>query len=192
MAKAEKEVKENIKDLALLRKEFERGQMPMRKMMALRQKLVELHVAGNITSSEKDMMIIILKRDRVKGGISDYHSEILNRIEVEKCEEEAYVKVDNAPRVHFLSKDQICRYFKDTDKDRFVVFVERSIPPEWQMTTDLLMKEMRGHFAPEDQYPKERKLLHRLDLTEKEFHAWFYPISNDELKAEKQEENYTF
>lgn len=191
MAKPET-TKDNIADLSDLRREFERAQMPLRKVMALKHKLIELHLADKQTKSEKDLMLTILKRDRLKGSLTDYHSEILNRIEVLTCEEKAVVKVDNAPRVHFLSKDLVCPYYKDNDKDRFVVFVERKIPTEWQMTVDLLMKEARGHFASEDQYPKERTLLHRLDLTDREFGAWFEIVDTDILKATKTEENYTF
>lgn len=189
---AKVETKDNIADLGDLRKEFERAQMPLRKVMALKHKLIELHLADKQTKPEKDLMLTILKRDRLKGSLTDYHSEILNRIEVLTCEEKAVVKVDNAPRVHFLSKDLVCPYYKDNDKDRFVVFVERKIPTEWQMTVDLLMKEARGHFAPEDQYPKERTLLHRLDLTDREFNAWFDIMDLDILKATKTDETYTF
>lgn len=191
MAKTEI-TKDTIPDLQELRREFERAQMPLRKVMALKTKLVELHLADKQSKAEKELMMIILKRDRLKGSLTDYNSELLNRIEVQGCEEKAVVKVDNAPRVHFLTKDLVCPYFKDNDKDRFVVFVERKIPPEWQMSIDLLMKEARGHFAPEDQYPKERTLLHRLDLTDREFHAWFDPQDSDILKATKTEETYTF
>lgn len=191
MAKEQKEIKDNIADLPLLRKEFERGQMQARKLTALRMKLIELYTAKISTEKENELMTMILKRDHLKGSISDANLEILNRIEVKKADEEAYVKIDNAPSVHFLSKDQKVKFYKDNDKDRFVVFVERRIPPSHQMTEDLLFKEMRGHFAPESEYPKERTLLHRLDLTVKEFNAWFQVIDSDDLKAEK-EETFTF
>ena len=190
MAKEEK--KDTIADLQLLRKEFERGQMPLRKSTALKSKLIELHLASNQTKAEKDLMLIMLKRDRLKGSLSDYHSEILNRIEVNVCDEKAVVKVDNAPRVHFLNKDMVCPFYKDSDADRFVVFVERRIPTDWQMSVELLKREERGHFASEDQYPKERKLLHRLALTQKEFDAWFDILDQDLLKAETLEKEYVF
>lgn len=190
MAKKE-ETKGNIEGLQALKKEFERGQMAPRKLTALRAKLVELHTAKKDTDEEQSLLVMILKRDRLKGSISDFNTELLNRIEIKKADEQAYVKVDNAPVVHFLSKDQKVKFFKDNDKDRFVVFVERKIPPSHQMTEELLLKEMRGHFASPDEYPKERILLHRLDLTVKEFNAWFQVIDDNDLKPEL-EETFTF
>ena len=192
MAKADaKEVKDNINDLPLLRKEFERGQMQTRKLTALKAKLIELYMGEKQSANEFELMLMILKRDRLKGQLNDAHMELLNGIDIKKCEETCFVKVDNAPRVHHLSKDQVCRFYKDNDTDRFVVFVEIKVPPSHQMTYDLLMKEARGHFPSEDMYPKERIRLHRLDLTAKEFHAWFQINSDDILAAEKPEE-YTF
>lgn len=192
MAKAE--AKENIKDLSLLQREFERGMMEDRKLIALRQKLIDLHIAGTSNPGEHNLLVAVLKRDRLKGRLEDIDAnmEILNRIEVEKATEKAYVKIDHPPRVHHLTKNKVCKFFKDNDTDKFVVYVEITIPATHQMTEELIYAEMRGHFKSPDEYPKPKVRLQRLDLQPREFHAWFNIISDDDLAPTKREEVYTF
>lgn len=186
------EGKGNIENLASLAKEFETNRMEPRKVVALRSKLIELFKSEKITEQEQKLMETILKRERLKGVISDANLEVINRIEMDRCTDKCRVKSDDVPRVHYLVKDMICKYFKDNENDRFVVFVERVIPPEWQMTRDLVLKEQRGHFADESAYPKEKTLVRRLYLKEAEFKAWF--DFEEDLLSEKPaiEEEYTF
>jgi hypothetical protein len=195
MAKAEikEEIKDNIVGLPLLQKEFERGVMIDRKVIALRQKLLDLHTSGMESPSEHNLLVVMLKRDRLKSKITDANTEILNRIEIAKTTEKAYVKVDHPPRVHDLVKDMVCKYYKDNEHDRFIVFVEKTIPPRHQLTEELAYAEERGAPFPLDQYPKAKKQLKRLDLTSKEFHGWFEILDEEnDLKPDKVEEAYTF
>lgn len=171
--KTEDSTKNNIENLASLKKEFERGQMLPRKAIMLKARLIELFKMKTITEEEQVLMETIFKREMVKGQIAENDLEFYNRIEMERCEDRCIVKTDSTPRTHHLVKDMVCRYYLDIDADRYVVFVERKILPEWQMTRDLVLKEQRGHFADESEYPKIKFLIHRLNLTQKEFDAWF-------------------
>lgn len=198
MAKKENEQtdaisKANIEGLPLLKKEFLKGLMNLRKLEVLKRRLIDLHAKKISTPEESELFEMILKKERLKGNISDANLEILNRIDMSRCTEKCRVIVDNAPRTHYLSKDMICLYYKDYDNDRFVVFVERKIPSEWQMSRELVLKEQRGHAADESEYPKERVLIHRLNLKEKEFKAWFdFEDNLEDLKEASITEEYTF
>lgn len=189
--KAKEKAEGNIPNLAALSKEFQKNEMEPRKLVALRGRLIELFKGKKITGDEQKLMEMILKRERLKGVIADANLEIINRLEMERCEETCIVRTDDVPRVHHLFRDQICKFYKDNDNERYVVFVERKIPTEWQMTRDLVLKEQRGHFADESEYPKEKTLIHRLNLKEKEFKAWF-DFNEDLLSETKKEEEYTF
>lgn len=189
------EVNGSIPELEALKKEYLRGGMPDRKLIALRTRLIELHLQETATEEELAFMELILKRDAANGKIADTHYEVINRLEMSRCEDECIVKTTDAPVVHYLYKDQICKFTieqNDKGENRFIVFVERSIPPEFQMTRDLVLKEQRGHFADESEYPKEKKLLHKLNLKEREFYAWFDIVEDELSKPVKQEVEYKF
>lgn len=196
IAKAEgEEVKNTIPELDALKKEYMRAAMPERKLLALRTKLVSLHLEEKVTEEELAFMELILKRDAANGKIADTHYEVLNRLEMSRCEDECIVKTNDAPAVHYLHKDQVCKFTIETDDkgiSRFAVYVERKIPPEFQMTRDLIKKEERGHFADESEYPKERTLIHKLSLKKKEFDAWFDIVEDELARPIKQEIEYTF
>lgn len=187
----EEKKKVNIEGIHALRKEWENGRMDERKLVALRNKLIELYVGNIANDDEKSLAIDILKRDRSRGRISDFNMELLNRNEINKCKESCFVKIDSAPVVHHLKKHQVCRFFRDVENERYVVFVEREIPTSFQMTEDLIKREERGHFPKEEEYPKPRKLLHRLDLKAREFNAWF-EIEDEGILKPQIEEKYTF
>lgn len=183
----------NIENLIGLKREFQKNEMAPRKLVALKNKLVELYNVKTINAPEQELMEIIFKKERKNGVIIDKHLELFNRIEMARCTDICRVKTDDVPRTHYLYKDQLCKFYKDDDADKFVVFVERKIPPEWQMSRELVLKEHRGHFASEEEYPKEKTLIHRLNLSEKEFKAWF-DFEEDLLSepTKKVEEEYQF
>jgi hypothetical protein len=185
--------KANIENLASLKKEFERGLMLPRKAIMLKARLIELFKMKAITEEEQVLMEVIFRREMVKGQIAESDLEFFNRIEMERCEDRCIVKTDSTPRTHHLTKDMVCRYYLDVDADRYVVFVEVKILPEWQMTRDLVLKEQRGHFADESEYPKTKIRVHRLTITQKEFDAWFdfeEDLLNESLPI--KEKDYTF
>ena len=189
------EVKNNIDGLEALRKEYLMNKMPHRKLLALRTRLVELHLEEKITEAELALMELILKRDAATGKIADAHYEVLNRLEMSRCDEECIVKTTDAPIVHYLSKDQVCKFKIVTDDEgntRYAVYVERVIPPEFQMTRELVLKEQRGHFPDESEYPKARTLIHKLNLKEREFNAWFDIVEDELAKPAKEEIEYRF
>lgn len=196
------EVKDNIDNLAAHAKEFATGKMDPKKALMLKLKLVSLWVAKTASDNESSLLETILRREFKRAQIEDKHLEILNRIEAAQCTKKARCKVDDAPRVFHVLKDQICS-FKREDQDnrkkseagslyQYTIFVEKTIPPEFQMTKELLLKEERGHHAAESMYPKERIILHRLSLDD----LWFdkiFDIEEDLLsEAKETEETYTF
>lgn len=196
------EVKNNIENLAGHAKEFASGKMDPKKAVMLKLKLVSLWIAKTITESELSLLETILSRELKRAQIEDKHLEILNRIEAAQCTETARCKVDDAPRVFHVLKDQICAFKREDQPNlkkveggseyQYTIFVEKTIPPEFQMTKELLLKEERGHHADESMYPKERILLHRLVLDD----LWFdriFDIEEDLLGETKEEtEAYTF
>lgn len=196
------EVRNNVDNLNAHAKEFATGKMDPKKAMMLKLKLVSLWIAKTITESELNLLESILSRELKRAQIEDKHLEILNRIEAAQCTEKAKCKVDDAPRVFHVLKDQVCNIKREDQANlkkieagsvyQYTVFVERTIPPEHQMTKELLLKEERGHHADESMYPKERILLHRLVLDDQ----WFgkiFDIEEDLLsEAKETEETYTF
>jgi hypothetical protein len=181
----------NITGLAALKKEFKSGKMPERKLVALKNKLIQVYKSNLHSEEEGELMEAVLIRERARATITMPDSYILHAIEQERCEEECEVKIENPPQVHHLTKGLRCKHLFDSDADRFIVYVPRIVPPEHQMTRDLVLKEQRGHFADESAYPKEKVLWHRLSLTPKEFAAWFDVINEsilDEAKEVKEEE----
>lgn len=194
--KAEAKKDFNIENLESLQKEFVTNKMIPRKAEMLKIRLVELWTMKTLFPKEEILLELILKRERAKGNISDAHVEVLNRIEVKKCTEVARCKTADAPQVLYVKKDQLCKFFRQepigAELLRFVVFVERDIPPEFQMTRELLLKEERGHHAAESEYPVSKQLLHRLELNEGWFNATFN-IEEDLLSETiKEEESYKF
>jgi hypothetical protein len=189
----ESEVKNNIADLELLRTEYLRDEMVPRKALALKNKLISLHKEQIITEDEQELMELMMIHDREAGNLSDAHTEILNRIEMSRCEDECVVTIEHAPQVLYLEKDLVCKYKKDHLKKRYEVYVPRKIQSAFQYPMDLAQKLERKLPVSADEYPKEKTLIHRLYLSAKEFNAWFVPVEN-ELVAKKTatEEVYTF
>jgi hypothetical protein len=184
----------NITGLAALKKEFKSGKMPERKLVALKNKLLQVYKSNLHSEEEGELMEAVLIRERARNTITMPDSYALNLIEQDRCEEECEVKIENPPQVHHLVKGLKCKHFFDSDSDRYIVYVPRSVPPEHQMTRDLVLREQRGHFADESEYPKEKILWHRLSLTAKEFNAWFDVVNDSilEKSEQKTEEEYKF
>ena len=184
--------KDTIEGIEILEREYDRGKMPERKVLGLKAKLVELYRGKIISKGEMRLFMKILNREVTKGNISDEHYELFNRIEIAKADEECIVKVDDAPIVHFLTKGMICPFYKNHETDKYVIFITRKISPEWQLTKEVAMKRVNGHTIPEKDYPKERELLHRLSIGQKEFDAWFDYVEGDDVLAPEREQTYTF
>lgn len=152
---------------------------------------MELQTDKKATTEETKALAQILTRDRKKGTLSDANRQILNLIDIKNCDGVCVVKTPDVPTVHYLKDGMECKYFYDVNNERYVVFVEREVPPEHQMTYKLLQKEERGHFPDEKEYPKTKFLLHRLDLTTAEFEKWFRiekESDSVDLDSEEQEE----
>ena len=186
--------KENIAGLEALRKEYESGRMVEKKAIALRRKLVELFTGGINTPQELSLMETILKRERVKGSITPHDDYLYNKLESERCDEKCTVKTKSPPQVHHMVHGMECKFARDVEKNRFIVFIPRVIPTEHQMSRELLLKIERGHPTNESEYPPPRTLIHRIVVSAKEFDAWFEVIEDDILTRPiaKREETYTF
>jgi hypothetical protein len=194
------ESKGNIENLSALSREFASGKMIPKKALMLKLRLVELWNGKIITDSELVLLENMLTREMKRGQIEDKHLEVLNRIEQAQCTEKARCKVDDAPRVFFVNKDQVCSFKRHEQSNIkkieagsefvYTIFVEKTIPPEFQMTKELLMKEERGHHASEESYPKERIILHRLNLDD----GWFDKIFEieEDLLSETIEDKDAF
>jgi len=206
MAKKEQvttEAKENIANLNDLVKEFKSGKMVPRKLVLLKIRLAELWKAKTISEKEELLLESILSRDRMRGTIADtYYEDVLNRIEASKCADKCRCKTDDAPPVFFLKKDQICSFERHDQPNiekaqagslyQYCVYFEKEIPPEHQMTRELLLKEERGHHAAEDEYPKVKYIMKRLVLDDAFFDRLF-DVEEDLLSGEsKKEDEYIF
>lgn len=190
--KTEKKNNIAIKDLEALREEYIEGEMPDRKVSALRVRLIELYLGKEATKDELSLMETMLLRDRRQGQLSYANEEILNRIEMDRCDKVCVVHAEHPPQVHYLSKDLECKYRHDHAEGRYAVYVPRTIKPAWQYDLELAEKIVEKRPVDESEYPKTKILIHRLYLTKKEFDAWFVKIE-DELKPKKKaEEVYTF
>ena len=188
----QEEKSKNIEGLEELRVEYLKNKMPDRKVLALRNKLISLHLENVITEREKELMILILYRERKNGTISNAHVELLNRIEIDDVDGECVVSRDDAPHFLYLTKDLVCKYKHLPLDNRFIVFVPRKIRSDFQYSMELAQKLERKLPVDESEYPKERELIHRLDLSEVEFNAWFITVE-DELKPKvDREEVYQF
>lgn len=191
------EVKNNIENLGAHAKEFATGKMDPKKAMMLKFKLVSLWIAKSISEDELSLLETILSRELKRAQIEDKHLEILNRIEAAQCTEKARCKVDDAPRVFHVLKDQVCSFKREDQPNlkkveggseyQYTIFVEKTIPANFQMTKELLLREERGHHSAEEDYPKDRILLHRLILDD----LWFERIFEieEDLLGETKPEN---
>lgn len=187
--KVKKEVqKDNIENLSKYELEYDRGQMKERTVIAIKTKLSELFRSEKITPKERNFFVKILKREVAKGTISDEHNELFNRIDMKKATGKCVVKVDDAPVVHFLLKDMECDFYKNHDTDKYIIFIKRKIPAEWQMPKELVLKRLNGHTIPEKDYPKERELIHRISISQREFDAWFDFVDGFEPEDDDQDE----
>lgn len=195
------EVKNNIENLEALSQEFKTNKMAPRKSEMLKIRLVELWKAGSITEDEKTLAKYMLNREMKRGHLEDKYLDVLNRIEAAECEEQCQCKVDDAPTVFRVKKGQVCSFRREDQTNikkaekgslfKHVVFVEEEIPPEHQMTKELLLKEERGHHASESMYPKTKTIMHRLQLDD----VWFnkvFDVVEDLLSGKVKEEEYVF
>lgn len=187
-------VKDNIEGLGELQREFVSGKMVEKKAIALRRKLVELFISGMATTPESALMEVILKRERTKGVITDHDNYLLNQIENDRCADSCVVKTQFPPHVHHMVTGMVCKFSLDADTNKYTVYIPRIVPTEHQMTRELILREQRGHFPAEDEYPKPKTLIHRIIVNEKEFNGWFETLEDDILNktSSKKEEVYTF
>lgn len=196
------EVKNNIENLDAHAREFATNKMDPKKAMMLKLKLVSLWIAKTATDAELSLLETILSRELKRAQIEDKHLEVLNRIESAQCTEKARCKVDDAPRVFHVLKDQVCNFKREDQPNlkkqqagsvyQFTIFIEKTIPAEFQMSKELLLKEERGHHASEESYPKDRIIIHRLVLDD----LWFFKIFDVEEdllgSSESTEAEYVF
>lgn len=192
----------NIENLSALEKEYKTGKMISRKAIVLKQRLKELWDAGKITEAELDLFRYIMKRELLKGTISDLYLQVINKIESEECELSCVAKDIPSESVMYITKGDTYKYFVEDEQDpdrlekgiqfKYTIFVKRYIKPEFQLTRELVLKEDRGHHINENEWPKEKVLLHRLTLNEKWFEKYF-DTDKDILTTESEkEEVYNF
>lgn len=188
----------NIENLEALQREYITNKMIPRKAEMLRIRLEELWVSKTIFPKEEALLEIVLNRALAKSTIpkdrEDACKEILYRIEVKKCNEIARCKTADAPRIFYVKLSQLCRFYRveptGAGRAKFVLFMEKEVPPSHQMTPDVLTKIDLGHHVPEEMYPKTKTLLHRQELDENWFNTYF-DIEED-LLVEKIEEEQSF
>lgn len=192
--KPQEKTQGTIANLDDLRKEFLSGKMPEKKHIALRVKLISLFKEKKISEDEQKLMETILKKERIRNTILTSDDYMLNAIESARLDTKCIVKTDDVPQVHHLKKDLVCPYYQDFDNERFIVYVPIEVPPEHQLSREIVLKEMRGHPVAEHEYPKTKILIHRLNLKQKEFDKWFEIIEEDILNTPSKatEEVYTF
>lgn len=191
----EGEAVSTIANLPALRREFQKNEMPPKKLLMLKEKLLSLHADSLCSKDESKLLESIIKRARNKskdvGGtpVPDKELQIINEIEILRCTDKCFVKTETPPQALYFQPGQICDFYKDEETERYVVFIKYNIRPEWQMSRDLVLKEQRGHFASEEDYPKTKEALHRIDINEHFFNQWFQV--EEDLLAEKEKE-YVF
>lgn len=210
---AAEEKKPNIdpEKLAALRNEYVNGkrdekgkkvQMPERKLIALRGELVKWYNAGIATEAEQDFMELILRKDRKLGKIFSAHEYLINKIEHDRCEMRCVVKSADVPLVHHMHSGLECKFEYDPEYDdgkakpdsigRYYVYVPRTVPTRHQLSNRTVEKEILGHPTSPEEYPKDRVLIHRVALKEREFEAWLEivkadPLDDDSAGSEDEE-----
>lgn len=177
--KSEEVVSGNIQNLEVLNKEFLNEKIEPRRLVALRIKLIALFHEGKITEDEQALMEKILKKDRVRNTISSMDNYLLNTIESDRCTNSCIVKVDDGPQTHHLFKDLKCKYQKDFDTDKFIVYVPRTVPTEHQISPEIAYKRLNNYPVDINELPKPRVLIHRIIITMREFKAWFEVLEDD-------------
>jgi Ni,Fe-hydrogenase I small subunit len=91
-----------------------------------------------------------------------------------------------------LFKDLKCKFIKDFDLDKFVVYVPRTVEIEHQISKEIAHKRLNNLPVTFDELPKPRILIHRLILTQREFKAWFDVLEEDVDFGEEESEEFTF
>lgn len=157
--------------LAPFVKEFTTGKMPMRTLVALRERLVSLYKSQQITEAEHEFMETVLRFFRKRGAISTTDNYLLSELEAAKCEDVCWVAHDDTPTVLGLKKDAECRFKADPVNDRVEVYFSKIIPPMSQLSHAQAVQAANNQ--PIADLPKERVLTKRLDLKRVEFLNWF-------------------
>lgn len=187
-----KAVSSSIENLDSLSREFRKGMLP-RKLVMLKARLVELYSKNKINKEEKDLLTLILKKERSRGATPEgsYEVQVINQIEKALCTDKC-LAISDGPPTHLITNGKEYSYYQDFEADRYVVYIDHLIKPEWQMTRELVVKEARGHFADESEYPKERWDIKRISINEKEFKGWFEHVEDLLSESKDGEEEYTF
>lgn len=171
--KTENVKSKNLKEFAVLKDEFRKGRMPPTKKVALVTKLTGLYLEGKLDEEETLLMRDILTQDRIGGKLSNSLSDILNKIEVEECEDKCFVKNPNAPTVLNLKYMAVCNYKFESARGRYIVYVPIEIPGEFQLSMAAARKYEKGLELDAHEIPATRVIYRRLDIKQKEFDAWF-------------------
>jgi hypothetical protein len=163
--------------------EFRTGKMPTQKLNALLLKLTTLYKSEEITEADQEMMEEILRKGRIRGTLSSKNTYLLNKIESDSMEDIAVVKIDNAPVVHHLKKDLLCKYFYDEEYNdhknkpdsigRFYVYVPRTIAPRNQLDYAAASKLAEKIPLDPSEIPDPKVVIHRIILKKTEFERWF-------------------
>lgn len=176
MATKEEKPKNNIDRLDELSVEFTRNQMIPRKLEFLKVRLLELAITKKATDAELTLLEKILVRERAKSILSDANTQVLNKIESGRCVETCKGKVDNAPNVFHVTKGETYSFSRQepigAELIKFIVYTKERIPPSHQYTSEHAEMLAMGHQVPLKDYPKEKILIHRLDLNK----GWFDSI----------------
>lgn len=172
--------------------EFKSNKMPNQKLNALLLKLTTLYKNEEITDVDQEMMEEILRKGRNRGTLSSKNTYLLNQIESDGLEDVAVVKIDNAPVVHHLKKDLLCKYFYDEEYNdhknkpdsigRYYVYVPRTIAPRNQLDYAAASKLAEKIPLEPGELPDPKVVIHRIILKKTEFERWFEAQDPDILK----------
>ncbi len=185
-----------IANLAELRKEYVHGKMAPRKIIALKERLMAGYKSKEAPEEEMELLETILRKIRSKGSQVDPQydrdTQIINWIERNRCTMRCTCVQDSLSGALFLTLGRTYFYKEIADGERYVVYVEYDVPPEHQMTRELVLKEARGHFANEDEYPKTRTDIRVLEIDAKRF-AFMFQVDEDLLsETGSPEEQFIF
>lgn len=181
--------KSSIPDFDILKKNYLTKKMTDRTKVALTVKLVSLFRNKQANNSETELMTMMLVNERRAGKISDANLFMLNEKEYNENSElnNCIVRVDDPPANHHMRKDQECKFFHDYEHDKVIVYIPEIIPAMFQMTNDAAFRLTNGLSPKDGDFADPKTIIHRRELSLKEFKAWFDEIGDELIIEEKQD-----
>lgn len=187
-----KEAKSSIADFDQIVAQFWKRKLDANFVSKLKSKLLKDFKKNTLVKEEYDFMrkmfSVLHGGAQFIGGkvnLTDEESALNALWESEEIPDTdiATVKSDHAPAVNYLKRDLECKFKHNPETNRYLVYVPRHIPIEWQMPDRLAKLEAKGHMVSTDEpdYPKPKTIMHRLSLKPFEFDLYF-EVEKDVLK----------